>query len=508
MSKVSALARLEAMESMRAVPITKFRHRRLSAKPLVVIPLVMAGEAGSPLAVMVGSAKRSARLIIVGQPRNPDQRFIFAAEFGSVVMKYINEFRTNRREIRTKGGGSRSQFVAAPQILVPNRGGIQALKDLGRTCRFRKTTGDYPVPAVVPELGTWLTALTDSAEQAGTSMLLAVTDLLTEHWATGQSTFEDQNLASVMAWIAPPQNVSVEQALLDAENPVICPPAGPSTSPEFDNRQLQSAIRNFDAARQSGNVDAINAARQELHDLIGEQIKPTWRTMWDAVAQLSSVPEAPSAAKRFESDCATFTAFSDYQDSGTALPQRARDNAVGAARRLSRHERAIEEFEADMAFDDPFVLADRRSIGEAFAGIVEAAEPDRVVISDNNRRILRPRFVIRTLDPTRLTDETQLISPTMPDGHKAKIVTTELAADSSLVTVEVVGGMGTPAKPKFGSVPEVGQTVAYLPDPGWRPIPQFPPAETALWTHTDTTAPDLDISNSITANTEEWGDDD
>ncbi|MEV0855123.1 hypothetical protein [Nocardia fluminea] len=504
MSRVSALARIEAMESTQAVPVTQYRHRRLSPKPLVVIPLVMAGEAGSPLAMMVGSAKRSGRLIIVGQPRNPDQRFRFAAEFGDIMMKYINEFRTNRREIRTKNKESRSQFVSAPQILVPNRGGIQTLKDLGRTCRFRKTTGDYPVPAVVPELGRWLTELADSAEQAGTSMLLAVTDLLTEHWATGQSTLEDQNLASVMAWIDPPRNVSVEQALLDAENPIICPPAGPSTSPEFDNRQLQPAIRDFDTARRSGVAEAIDLARQELHDLIGEQIKPTWRMMWDAIALLSAVPEAPRATKRFEADCAQFTAFSDYQDTGTALPQRARDNAVGAARRLSRLERAIEQFNADKAFDDPFVLADRRSDGEAFAGKVEAVEADRVVISDKNQLILRPRFVLRTLDPTRLAEGTTLISPSMPASHKSRIIATEHDLDSSLVTIEVTGGMGTPTKPTPGAIPEVGQTLAYLPDPGWRTKPRFPGADEPLWTHISTT-PDPDISNSTTASTEEWG---
>ncbi|MET8778978.1 hypothetical protein ABZV58_28580 [Nocardia sp. NPDC004654] len=508
MSKVSALARLEALESMKALPITQFRHRRLSDKPLVVIPLVMAGEAGSPLAVMIGQTKRSPRLIIVGQPRNPDQRFVFAAELGDVVMDYINDHRLNRREIHSRSGESRSRFTGAPQVLVPNRGGIKALVDLGRTCRFRKTTGDFPVSAVVPELGRWLTFLTDSAEQAGTSMLLALTDLLTEHWATGQSTLEDQNLASVMAWIAPPTGVSVEQALLDAENPVIWPPAGPSTSPEFDNQQLHSAIKGFDAARESGDTAAFNAAQQELRDLIGDQIKPTWRMMWDAIALLHGVPEAPSAAKRFDADCASFTDFSDYQETGAALPQRARDDAVGAARRLSRLERSIEAFEADMAFDDPFVLADRRSIGEAFAGTVEAVEPDRVVTSDKNRPILRPLIAIRTLDPTRLADGTQLISPTMPVGHKAKIVGTVLDEDSTLVTVEVVGGMGRPGKPTIGSIPELGQIVAYLPDPGWRATPTFPASGTMPWTHTDTTAADLDISTSATASTEEWGDED
>ncbi|MEU4808124.1 hypothetical protein AB0H20_02885 [Nocardia fluminea] len=447
-------------------------------------------------------------MIIVGQPRNPDQRFIFAAEFGTVVLEYINDHRLNRREVRSRGNDPRSRFARAPQILVPNRGGIKALADLGRTCRFRKTTGDFPVPAVVPEVGTWLTFLADQAEQAGSSMLLAVTDLLTEHWATGQSTLENQNLASLMAWIAPPDGVSVEQALLDAENPVIWPPAGPSTSPEFDNQQLHAAIKEFDAARGSGESAAVAATQQELRNIIGDQVKPTWRMLWDAIALLHGVPEAPRAAKRFDADCAYFTDFSDYQQTGTALPQRARDHAVGAARRLSWLERHIEAFEADKAFDDPFVLADRRSIGEAFAGTVEYVEPDRVITSDKNRPLLRPLISIRTFDPTRLADGTQLISPTMAASHKATIVETVVGEVSSLVTIEVVGGMGKPDKPTIGSVPKVGQVIAYLPDPGWRIPAAFPAAGTTPWTHTDADATDLDISASNTATAEEWGDDD
>ncbi|MBF6361128.1 hypothetical protein IU447_13495 [Nocardia farcinica] len=507
MSKVSVLARLEAMEKMSATVVTRFRHRRLSPRPLVLVPLTMAGEAGSPLAVMVGDAKRSPRLLVVGQPRDRNQRFAFVAELSQIVMDYINSCRVDRRATSTRGNESRSYYTDAPQILVPNPGGIKALADLGRVCRYRRTDGEYPVPAGVPELGMWLTFLADTAEQAGTSMLMAVTDMLTEHWATGQSTLEDQNLASLMAWIAPPDGLTVEQALADAENAIVCPPAGPATSPEFDNIYLAPAIKRFDAARAAGDRDAAAAAAADLRDLINEQIKPTWRLMWAAIAQLRGVPEAPRAATRFRSDCIWFTQYSDYQDSPEARPQRARDTAMGAARRLSRLERALADFEADMALDDPFVLADRRSIGEAFAGEVVAVEPDRVVTNDKNRQVLRPLVTIHTLDPTRLADGTTLISPSLPTGHKAVIIATELDSEASLVTVEITGGMGRARIPKPGTVPTLGQRIAYLPDPGWRPTPVFPEPGPAAWTHTESIAIDPDLPASDEATAEEWGDD-
>ncbi|WP_042374656.1 hypothetical protein [Streptacidiphilus neutrinimicus] len=500
MSMVSALAHLEAMETWRAVPLTAFRHRRLSGRPLVVIPLTMAGEAGAPLAVMVGSARRERTLLVVEQPRNRDQRFAFAASLGQIVMDYINSFRQDRRT-----DGDRSRYTDAPQILVPNPGGIKALADLGRMCRFRQVSGPYAVEEVVPEFGMWLTFLVDAAEEAGTSMLLPVTGMLAEHWATGQSTLEDQNLASLMAWISPPPGLSVEQALADAENPDVWPPAGPTTSPEFDNRDLAPAIRRFDTANRLGDPQALADAESDLRDLIAEQIQPTWRTMWNAVSLLRSVPEAPRAARRFERDCIAFTNYSDYQDSG-ALPQRKRDAAVGAARRLNRLERALADYEADMAFDDPFVLADRRSVGEAFAGTVVDAEPGRVVTTDRNRRVPRPRIVVRTEDPLRLAGDTKLISPspTLPASHRAVIVSTAPDGAATLVTVEITGGMGRARVPAQGTVPEVGQRLAYLPDPGWRPNPQFPEADSMPWTHTaPPDGPDPESDDAA----EEWGHD-
>ncbi|MBV6701921.1 hypothetical protein KV557_33275 [Kitasatospora aureofaciens] len=503
MSMVSALARVQAMESMTAVKVTAFRHRRLSDRPLVVIPLTMAGEAGAPLAAMVGSSKRNATLLVVAQPRNRDQRFAFAADLGELVTEYLNSFRQDRR-----GEGEKSRYSDAPQLLVPNTGGIKALADLARMCRFRSTTGPYAVADVVPEFGMWLTFLVERAEQAGTCLLLPVTGMLTEHWATGQSTLEDQNLASLMAWISPPPGTDVAQAMADAESPDICPPAGPTTSPQFDNRDLAPAIKRFDAAHTAGDTVALAAAQAELRELIAEQIQPTWRLMWDAISLLRSVPEAPRAAARFGRDCAAFTSYSDYRDGG-GLPQRKRDTAIGAARRLDRLEQALVDFESDMAFDDPFVLADRRSVGEAFAGTVVDADPGRVVLSDSNRRVLRPRVTIRTDDPVRLAAGTKLVSPHMPDSHKARIVSVLPEGGTMLVTVEVTGGMGTPRTPKADGVPALDRHIAYLPDPGWRPAAEFPASDSTPWTHhSPAQVPDADATESENAAAEGWGHDD
>jgi hypothetical protein len=136
------------------------------------------------------------------------------------------------------------------------------------------------------------------------------------------------------------------------------------------------------------------------------------------------------------------------------------------------------------------------------------AEPGRTVTTDKNRRVPRPRVTVRTDDPVRLAADTKLISPSMPAGHKATIVSVLPDGDTTRVTVEIAGGMGRGRVPKQGTVPEPGQQVAYLPDPGWRPAPQFPALDATPWTHSAADGVGTDSAVSEDAAAEEWGNED
>ncbi len=54
MSTLTSLARAEAVRAGRAQPIATVRHVHIHDRPLVLIPLALAGEANAPLAAMVG----------------------------------------------------------------------------------------------------------------------------------------------------------------------------------------------------------------------------------------------------------------------------------------------------------------------------------------------------------------------------------------------------------------------------------------------------------------------
>jgi hypothetical protein len=132
--------------------------------------------------------------------------------------------------------------------------------------------------------------------------------------------------------------------------------------------------------------------------------------------------------------------------------------------------------------EDPYILAGLRTTGEAFAGQVICADPSRTATSGAGRRVLRPRFTVRTADPVRIEADRDLACPSRP-GHKARIAAVARSAESADVVLEVVAGMGTPAKPRPGAVPAAGEQVSYTIDPGYWAPRQFPSADQTPWTH-------------------------
>ncbi|QLQ39480.1 hypothetical protein [Micromonospora robiginosa] len=481
MSTLRALARAQAVAAGRAQPVATVRHLHLSDRPLVLVPLALAGEANAPLAALVGSAPEDARLLVVPQPRNRDQRFAFAAELAGVLLPWLDSFRQVTEAVAVdRGRDVRHRYVDAPQLLVPNPAGITFLRLFGRSTRFRRPDGEHPVHPSVPVLGRWLTFFAERAEQPGSSALLALTDALTVHWATGQSAVEDLHLPAVLGWLDPPPGSTGAEAAARAEDPAVCPPAGPATDPDFDNHRLAPAIEAYAAAED----DPV--ARAEAYDvlcgLLRDQLTPTWELMWRGVGLLRALPAGARVAGRWAGDRDAFTGFAEHVDAGGG-PQPRRDGAVAAAVRLQRLERASTAWAVQRAYDDPLVMAEHRLAGEAFVGEVTLADPKRV--DDSGRRpVLRPRIQVVTTEPVPMPVGATLYSPARP-GQKATVVFVTPGADGKTeVVLELSGGMGRGLTAPAGSVPEVGERICLtgLSD-GFLPGGAFPAPEETPWTH-------------------------
>ncbi|HEX9033037.1 MAG TPA: hypothetical protein VF834_14450 [Streptosporangiaceae bacterium] len=482
MTTLTSLARAEAVRAGRARLACTVRHVHLSGRPLVLIPLALAGEACAPLAAMVGTDPGSPSLLVVAQPRDRSQRFAFMADLAGIVLPYLEGFLALRETVQGRGGEPWSRCADAPQVLLPSPGGLAFTRLLGRSTRFRRTEGEHAVPATVPALGRWLTFLADRRDYPGSALMLAATDLLAMHWSTGQSPVEDLNLAALAGWIDPPDGLTGAQAAAAAEDPLRWPPAGPATDPTFDNEVLAALIRACDQAQARGGDAARRRARAELEQALAGQLRPTWNLMWQAVGLLRRLPPGGHVALRWDQDKTAFTRFADYLAEG-GPPQARRDSAVAAARRLEWLERLGETYAIQRAYDDPLVMAEHRLAGEAFAGHVIAAEPDRLDAS-GRRSKLRPHVTVATLDAVTVEPGVRMTSPARQRQDAVVVSVQHADPGPTLVVLELSGGMGHGRTAPPGSIPAIGDLVTYATfKDEYRMASEFPEPEDTPWTH-------------------------
>jgi hypothetical protein len=510
-SLIATLARLEAVSSGRAQPAATVRHRHLSTRPLVFVPLTTAGEAGAPLGALVGTDRDAPRLLVVAQPRDRDLRFCFLADLADVVLPYIDSYAESveaaeRTETDPETGKRVKVEVElctdAPQLIVPSRAGLDFVRLLGRSMRFRRTAEQdpetpYPAPPRVPLLGRWLTHYGERSRVPGSSLLLALTDVLSRHWATGQSGLEDQHLGALLAWIDPPEGTSGAEAARraelarDAAGQLLCPPAGPATDPAFDNKLLAPAIERYDRARTAlaaaedalaadDRLAALTAAEREIHDLVESRTRPTWDAVWRGLDLLRALPEGAHVEERWTRDRWSFTGHRDRVLAGEP-PQPRRDDAVTAANKLATREREQARLEAQEALDDPLVMAGRRLAGEAFAGEVTDVV---MAYSEGKRPSPRPLVTVRTDDRPHLAERAKAYRSLGGKPQSAEFVGHEGPAEGGLLVLRILDKMGRGKEPEPGSVPEKGDRICFtLFEHEQRGGAKLPDPEETPWTH-------------------------
>ncbi|MFB7576294.1 hypothetical protein [Streptomyces sp. NPDC056165] len=484
MSRLSTLLRLEAAETETAQDASLVGHFHLTEQPLVFLPLNRSGTEATPLAVMLGTDPAHPHLLVAPPNGRPTT---FLEELADHVLTYIDSFQNTER-LPAKGKKSaRERHTHAPQLLVTNRKSIPYVERLGRALRFTEPPEDSDAARSVGRLGQWLTFVADHAEHPGSAFLLALTDLLTTRWITGQSRLEDEHLAALLAWIDPPPGTTGLRAALEAENPQLPGPdgrlhrpAGPATDPSFDSLELDPLLTAYDTAAAEGNTAAMSRHTDRLHDLLYTYLRPTWDDAWRALALLRTLPETPDAQRRWAADRDRFTAYRSYlADDGR--PQPIKDDPVSAARRLARLELAQAAFDAHRALEDPFFMAERRTTGEALAGTVTDVDAHHTVPGARSPR-LRPRLTLHTTDPVRLDIGHLLAGPHNPRVHLAVRAITPREQGTDLL-LEVTTLTGTVNKPRSDSVPAVGDLLKLTFAPEFFSRPPFPSRENTPWTH-------------------------
>ncbi|WP_344295411.1 hypothetical protein [Streptomyces synnematoformans] len=482
------LARAEAVVAGRATPLATVRHRHLSDRPLVLVPMTAAGEAAAPLGALVGSDRDRPRLLVVPQPRDRDLRFAFLAELAAEVLPYVESYTEDGGTAEPPAADSGAEPAQEPcadaaQLLVPSRAGVEYVRLLGRSMRFRRAAEDdpaapYPAPPRVPLLGRWLSHYGERARVPGAALLLSATELLARHWATGQSTVEDQHLGALLAWITDGAAAAERaESGRDADGQLLVPPADPATDPAFDNRLLAPAVARYDRARAGVDPAAARPAEDAVARLVESRLRPTWDAVWRSYDLLRALPPGAHVPGRWLGDRWSFTAHRDRLRAGEP-PQPRRDDAVTAARKLAQRERALAELDAQEALDDPLTMAERRLAGQAFACRTEAVE---MAYSEGRRPMPRPLVTVVTDDEPHL-EEGARVYRALPGGKTQRALVAGYGGGR--VTVQLQDGMGRSRAPAEGSVPEPGDRAVWtLFEHTARRGPALPEPEDTPWTH-------------------------
>lgn len=451
---------LLAASTRRAVAKTTRCHLYLSPCPLVVVGYHLAGDPGAPLGLMWGTDQaKEPHSMVVPEPRNRGLRFEALAEFATEFMSYLSKF-----EEHDESG----LCLHAPQLVVPNVATAEWLGGIvGRFTRNLRTDGDRPAPPSVPLAGKHLSFFGDILP--GSSLVVAATDALTAHWQTGQLPSEDLNLGALLGWIDPPAGMDGPQAARAGE---AVPPAGPDSDPNWDAETLVALIKDWHAAKDDASRAAV---RCDLEHEIREQLTPTWTACWRSLAHLDSLPVADHVASRWHDDRRTWTDHCDRIAKDRAYFRNI-PTPIQAATRLRILEARTEDLQREMAWDDPLVMAAVVASGEALAGRVVAADPDRRTRNANGRMVRRPIITIApALDFGRPAGTTLFLS-TNP-GVKLKV----LPADSSgMIRAEVLRGANQSTT--VGLLPTQGDEVVLSPY-GRSEFYQRSKVEDIPWTH-------------------------
>lgn len=458
MTAVDVLLQLEAAHDGEARLRVAKRHRQLEPEPLVVVAYRLAGEAAAPLGLLYGTSPATARLLVAPEPRNREIRFreVFNP-FAADLCRYVEG-----RSAHTIVERGRDLVAAAPQVVVPNNATAQFVALLGRSLRYLRTEGEFAVPTETVRAGAHLTWLGTRAEHPGSSVVLAATDLLRRHWATGISDLESEDLFVQLAWIDPSGARGVDAARAVEQQRITGEvlSAGPTPDPAWDRDVLEPLINQFNEARQ-GAQDARVIARLGVGivEAVEAALRPAWDATWRAVHLVESLPVAASVVDRWRDDRYDFGRHSQRVDTGEAR-FRTRDSVKQSAWMISQRERAAAALAASEALDDPMVMAGVIADGQAITGTVIDVNP--------------PMVTVALAEPCSFPEGVELYWTELPSRCSVEMRRVT-GYDQRTVELETKKG-----KTKY--YPAVGERVVYSPfDLAWFKPPTLP--ADVPWTH-------------------------
>jgi hypothetical protein len=313
--------------------------------------------------------------------------------------------------------------------------------------------------------------LAEHANLPGQSTFLAMTESLSQHFVTGQSALEDENLATLLAWIE-----GVPGDLLPELERLELHAFGPVPNPEWE-RRLEPHVKAYSEGIRADDEEKVQRAFEHVERQVRQALSAAYTATHRAIAVLHAVSPAASVPKRWDNDVYEWGAHA--RRSANGIPRFARrHDPLRAAETLQRWSSAAEELEIDQAFDDPLIMARLDASGRCVTGEIASI--------DFGHKEIKPGGKNRTTVPLvrlRLTAPTRLLAGEVVRWAGDQRVKGELrAVDDVSLTVAVTGGVKALGEAGIGTGAEV--VFAGL-DPWGGQNPWAP--DDVPWTHRRTT---------------------
>lgn len=374
MSYLQALLVADARRAGRAQRSASVRHRRLTRRPLAILPWQLGAEPFTAAAVAWGFEPGTPRLAVPGEPR--DRELAFRA-LTLLARDFNRWFEGPERE-------------EPPQVVVANRGALGLLGRLGRRLAYLPTDGERPADPELVRFGRHLRFLFDRARFPGQQLLVVLTDLLSSHWTSELSDLETQSLPALASTIDPPAGKLAHEAAFDAESVEIGPlPTG------RDDHRVDALIARFNESRGRNTDEAVVAPlRKPIEEHYAHLVHRGWDLIWRCLDRERLYPEALHVTRRWEEDKAALDRHIDWV-TVRGLPYRTRQTSEQAARTLRGWEEAQRLLEAEEAIDDPLRMIPTLLANQGLAGVVTRVDREHFE-PGAKRRVRRPLLEIQT----------------------------------------------------------------------------------------------------------------
>jgi len=418
MTEMIAVAILMARDGGTVVKISRERGFPVSKKPLVLIPIAMAGESVSLFGLGVGDGRGPEKVFVCGNPINRDEQYGMLAAAFSAAEPIILSWEVPLGEL--------------PQIIVT--GGDSARLALGVI--DRSVYSQRPNLLRVSRRLAWFDKRSDCADSAS---VLVLPKALGACLATGQDEFGDQHLGAFLEWCAPADG-RIWQRVAAAEQLS----ASGATPPEFDREHLAPAVEKYTEALSNGDAPGAARAKKIIAQLVRDEIDRRYRLACEGLKQLRLFPEGAVVQDIAAQDRGAYLEHVGY----------VADPANHLRRSLTPEMQTSEFMSREFAVERIAGLS-IRSVSGAYAKAQLAGDLlEGVVVATNRQKIGRKTIVIQSIRSSqhlslRSGDKMCLLRDERFTYRIIDLAECKNSGDM-LVRAEVIAGKTLPGLPDIG----------------------------------------------------------